>query len=170
MTSDSWIWTELRDFFDTDDGSLPEIRITYTKPGAAAAGYALLRQLASRVVTIDPYCSTARGPISLDSVPNAAELVASGEAEPFHIVLAGITIRDTSLPDLGVFTFDDQLALDYRMGPNWNAGRLEALFEVIRQLLVLDQSASIRLEPGVDPDYEARFVRAFDSWRSYESA
>ena len=53
----------------------------------------------------------------LESVPNAAALVVLGEAEPIHFVLRDIDVGGVRLPDLGVFVFADQIALDYRMGP-----------------------------------------------------
>ena len=30
MSATSWLWDELHDLFDVDDGSLPEIRVDYT--------------------------------------------------------------------------------------------------------------------------------------------
>jgi hypothetical protein len=170
MTSDSWIWSELRDFFDTDDGSLPEVRVSYAKHDAAATGYSLLRALAKCVVSAEVYVSTMDGDVPLDAVPNAAELVAAGGADPFHVVLGGITIRGETIPDLGVLVFRDQLALDYRMGSAWNAPRLEAFLTLLGQLVELDTSASIEPWPVGRPGEAERFVRAFESWRSYESA
>src|SRR5262245_34025026 len=111
-----WLWNELRDLFDRDDGSLPEIRVDYVDPAAMVAGYALLRGRAARVVSENAYfwSKTHSAERPLDSVPNAAALVASGEAEAFHVVLAGIQSRNAAIPDLGLFVFPDQLALDYR--------------------------------------------------------
>jgi hypothetical protein len=41
----------------------------------------------------------------LDSVPNAAALVVSGDAEPFHFVLRDIDMSGVRLPDLGVWVW-----------------------------------------------------------------
>jgi hypothetical protein len=97
-------------------------------------------------------------------VSNAAALVASGEAEAFHVVFGGLHFRDTTIPDLGVFVFPDQLALDYRMGPAWGPKELEALFQLLDELTALDPRATLTLEEGVLPDVVARFQTARRRW------
>jgi len=163
-----WLWSELRDLFDTDDGSLPEVRVDYVDSAATVAGYALLRGRATRVVSENAYLwskvHSAERP--LDSVPNAAALVVSGEAEAFHVVFGGIRSRNVVIPDLGVFVCPDQLALDYRMGPAWGPGELEALFELLGELVALDPRASLSLEEGVLADVVARFQNAWRRWVS----
>jgi hypothetical protein len=162
------IWNELRDLFDTDDGSLPEIRIDYANPTAAVSGYALLRKRAARVVSENAYfwSKTNNVECPLDSVPNAAALVVSGEAEPFHVVFGGIQSGGVTIPDLGVFVFQDQLALDYRMGPAWGPKQLGALFELLGELTAFDPHASLSLEEGVRPDVASRFQSAWQRWVS----
>jgi hypothetical protein len=160
----SWLWTELHDLFDTDDGSLPEIRVNYVEREAMVAGYNLLRRRAARIVTEKPYfwSKVHNAERALDSVSNAATLVVSDEAEPFHVVLGGIQARNTTIPDLGVFVLPDQLALDYRMGPAWGASELEALFQVLLELRDLDPNATVSLEEDVVTEVSRRFESA---WR-----
>lgn len=161
-----WLWNELRDLFDTDDGSLPEVRVDYRDSSATVSGYALLRTRAARVVSEYPHfwSKTHDANRPLDSVSNAAALVVSGEAEAFHVVLGGIQTRSVTIPDLGVFVFPDQLTLDYRMGPAWGPKELEALFGLLGELASLDPDASLFLEEGVLPDFVARFQNAWRRW------
>ena len=42
----SWLWIQLHDLFDTDDGSLPEVRVNYAEEKTTVAGYKLLRERA----------------------------------------------------------------------------------------------------------------------------
>ena len=79
------------------------------------AGYALLRSRAAEMATANPsfWSITDDAERLVDSVPNAAALVVSGDAESFHVVLRGIRSGGVTIPDLGVFVFPDQLALDY---------------------------------------------------------
>jgi hypothetical protein len=149
----SWLWTELRDLFETDDCSLPEVRVDYTDPEATIRGYALLRKSAHRVL-----------PETLDSVSNAAALVVSREAEVFHAVFQGIQSQGVTLPDLGAFVFPDQLALDYRMGAEWGPAKVEAFFGLLSALAGFDPHTSLSLEEGVLPEVLARFHAA---WRRY---
>jgi hypothetical protein len=171
MQMASWLWAELRDQFEADDGSLPEIRVDYSDPQAMIRGYALLRKRAQRVGNrgampgASSFWSTSeKTDRPVDSVPNAAALVVSGEAEPFHVVFGGIQSHGITLPDLGVFVFRHQLALDYRMGAQWGPAKVEALFGLLSALASLDPRASLSLEEGIPHEVVARFQGA---WRRY---
>ena len=172
MRSKRWLWNELHDLFDTDDGSLPELRVNFRDPRATAAGYALLRRRAGRVVTENPrfWSNPLSAECELDSVPNAATLVVAGDAEPFHVLLGGIATPSTVIPDLGVFVFPNQLALDYRMGPDWGPSELDGLFELLVELTNLDTGASVSLEDGALPEVTARVQRAWQRWAEEPSA
>ena len=100
----------------------------------------------------------------MDPVSNAAALVVSGEAEAFHLVLGGLQSQAVTIPDLGVFVFPDQLALDYRVGPAWGPSEVEAFFRLLGELAALDQQASLSLEEGVLADVVARFQNAWRRW------
>jgi len=164
-----WLWDDLRDLFDTDDGSLPEIRVDYSDSSATVAGYALLRGRAARVVSerASLWSNTQSTNLPVDSVPNAAALVVSGEAASFHVVLGGIQSQGVTIPDLGVFVFSDQLALDYRMGPDWGARELGALFALLAELAALDPQASVS---HWDTDAADRFKAAWRRWAAAPAA
>jgi hypothetical protein len=166
MKVSPWLWNELRDLYGTDDGSLPEVRVDYMDSAATVSGFALLRERAVRVVSENAcyWSNTHDAERPLDSVTNPAALVVAGEAESFHVVLGGIQSESVTIPDLGVFVFPDQLALDYRMGPAWGAKELEALFGLLGQLVALDPRATLSLEEGVPADVVARFQSAWRRW------
>jgi hypothetical protein len=100
----------------------------------------------------------------LDSVPNAAAMVVSGEAEAFHVVFGGIQSGSVAIPDIGVFVFPDQLCLDYRMGTAWGPHELEALFALLAELTALDPQASLSLEEGVLAEVADRFHQVWHRW------
>lgn len=172
MKSESWLWSELHFFFDTDDGSLPEIRINYNDTKATVAGYVLLRERAAQNVTVSPYfwSKIDNAEHLVDSVPNAAALVVAGEADPFHVVFGGIQSGGTTIPDIGVFVFPNQIALDYRMGLAWGPKEVEALFELIAVLSALDPQATLSLEYFVLPEIEARFQQAWQRWSAEQTS
>ena len=163
MSATPWLWNEIHDFFDTDDGSLPEICVDYADKQAAALGYAHLRKLAVTIWPESPCFCAIPGDEErpLDSVPNLAALVVSGQAHAFHVVFSGIQLRGVTIPDIGVFVFPKQLALDYRMGAAWGAAEVEALFALLSQLIVLDPHASLSLEDGILPELAVRFQAAW---------
>jgi hypothetical protein len=123
-----WLWTELCDLFETDDGSLPRVLLNSRNRQVVANAYVALRALGQDVTYQGAsYWSVSQSQARpLDSVPNAAELVLSGEAEPFHFVLRGITMDGTVVPDLGVFVFDEGLDFGYRVGGAGSPGILWA--------------------------------------------
>lgn len=59
--NDRSLWDELRDLFETDDGSLPEIRVTYREGTVIAAGYALRLTMISEALQRMAGANTSRG-------------------------------------------------------------------------------------------------------------
>jgi len=107
------LWNQVRACFDTNDGSLPGIEIGQLSAPGVAAVYTMLRAR-SRIVGDPPefwsLSDDAARPI--DSVPNAATLVATGQAEAFHHCVDGLVVGGVELPTLGVFVFCDLIELD----------------------------------------------------------
>jgi hypothetical protein len=166
MNVTTWLWRSLHDLFETNDGSLPEICVKYGDPNAVACGYAILRKRAETVVSERACFWSVHGQEerSIDSVENPAALVLSGEANPFHVVFGGIGSQDATIPDLGVYVFQEELALDYRMGSEWGSDELCALFELLGELTSLDPHSSLSLEDGVLPEVASRFQDCWSRW------
>ena len=105
----------LLSYFGPDDGSLPEIEVTFSDSSRMPLAFQHLYDRGAQNVTANGgYLwlkeSQTEAPFS---GPESACLVVSGEAEAFHIVLGGIAGSDQTIPDLGVFVFPDTLAFDY---------------------------------------------------------
>jgi hypothetical protein len=160
------LWHTFHSIFDTDDGSLPEIDIAHISPAGLAAMWMYLRAAAAGYAGDGWFWhhDTERE-TPLDSVPNAAALVVTGEAEIFHTVLHGISFFGAVIPELGVFVFQDSISLDYRMGHGWNAASLTALFELLRQLQRIDPDAHISLsQTWFHPKWRVQFSAAFAAY------
>jgi hypothetical protein len=101
----------------------------------------------------------------LNSVENAAELVLSGEAEPFTSCRGKIVVDGTTLPDLGIFVFDGGIDFDYRMGTDWQQPQLLAFFRLRHTLANLDPK-NPKPVPALDdhvlPEIAARFRRCWE--------
>ena len=167
----SWLWNDLHEMFDEDDGSLPEIRVQYSNTSAPVEGFQLIQHLSetnrrAHNAPSEPtfWSVPEQEERRVDSVPNAAALVVSGDAEPFHLVFSGIEIDGTSIPDLGVYVFPDELALNYRMGPEWGPEQVNALFSLLHELTQIDRGARLTLEDGVVPEWIHRFEGAWSQW------
>ena len=162
------LWNAIRGCFETDDGSLPSIEINGLSASDVALVYKNLRER-SRLWDKDAVFwdveRECQAPV--DSVENAAVLVAQGRAESFHICLADLMVNSVALPDIGVFVFSDGIELDYRMGPDWTRARVLAFFELLCQLVNLAPSAVVepaRQEGPPNPDAFRRF------WSTLQSA
>jgi hypothetical protein len=172
MRTESWLWDLLHDLFETDDGSLPEIRVNYCDAGAVVAGYELLRNRASEFEgsefgTIE---LKDRGARELRLVDRPASLVVSQAAEPFHSVFSGLSVDGTLLPDLGVFVFADQITIDYRMGAEWGPTQVEALFFLLEELRFPDPRSVLSLEEGVLERVARRFRNAWGRYAHEHAA
>jgi len=162
------LWEEVRHSFDTDDGSLPGIYVTPLSPAGMSDVYAMLRRR-SRLVGDEPpvfwSCTRAQS-VEVDSVPDAAALVAAGEAEPFHHCVGGLLAGGVELPVIGVFVWGNAVELDYRMGPEWGPAQVAGFFELLRDCCVLDPAASVVPADCEGPPYPKQFSRA---WASYSN-
>lgn len=161
------LWDKLHDMFDTDDGSLPEIYLVNLSGDSVANIWTYLVKSASGLNPDASFWHRAKGSdIPIDEVPNAAQLVVQGEAESFHVVVHGISVGGTVIPDLGVFVFPDAIYFDYRMGREWGAEELNSLFALLHQLLSMDQNGIVTLPPEYSADFRQRFASAFAEYRN----
>jgi hypothetical protein len=135
MNMSESVWELLHEHFETDDGSLPDIYIRNVSSEGVVRIWNSLREHSSGIAGEATlwHDGEARR-LNVNSVENAADLVISGAAEPFHVVLRGVSFEGTSIPDLGVFVFLDEVDLDYRMGPEWSRSGVEALLRLLIML------------------------------------
>jgi hypothetical protein len=162
------LWQQVSECFDTDDGSLPGIEVAKLSPDGVAAVYTMLRQR-SRLATESPefWSRTLEASLPVDSVPNAAALVAAGQADAFHHCIAGVVAAGVELPVLGVFVWPDRIELDYRMGREWGPTQVAGFFELLWDCCALDSAAGVVPAETEGPPYPDRFARA---WASYISS
>lgn len=132
-------------YFSKDDGSLPEIEVTYREAALAAKAFAHLYEQGARNVTAAGGYLWMRATQSEKpfSGPSDALLITEGLADPFHVVLGGIRGTDQVIPDLGVFVSTDSLRLDYRMSSEWGQTEIESFLELLRKLCNLGGTISV---------------------------
>ena len=149
----------LLEYFEVDDGSLPEITVTFPSPAHVVRAFAHLFACGAANVTADGgllWLTASESEAPFGGADDAA-LVTSGAAEPFHVVLAGVTCSGASIPDLGVFVDPDRLTLDYQMGSAWGEPEIQALLGLLRQLRELDGVVTV---PWWGPNGERDFLLA----------
>ncbi|QEO78839.1 hypothetical protein [Pseudomonas brassicacearum] len=152
----------LSEYFATDDGSLPEIVVTYSDSSLAPKAFQYLFDRGAKNVTVDGgylwiNASQSEKPFS---GPQDAMLVCSGAAEAFHVVLTGLHGCHSQIPDLGVYVFPDSLTLDYRMGAQWGRDQIHSFLDLLRHLKHLGGVVSI---PWWGDEGEREFLAALES-------
>jgi hypothetical protein len=141
------LWDELHQLFDTDDGSLPEVVLQGLQPQSLQSSFDLLRELASPLDDQSLWHEEKRAQIPVADVPDAPMLVAEYRIPPFHLRFSGVTLEAISLPVLGAFFFQNILALDYRMGGEWNPHVLGAFVRLLGRLKTLAPEARLASVP-----------------------
>ena len=128
---------KLFDIFQEDDGSLPDIELDNLSGDEVILGYEIIRNSSTHISSKD---STYWSIVKEKDIPilftdNPATKVISDDAEPFHLCFGGIkSPTGKTIPDLGLFVFQNSLALDYKMGEDWNKDAIDGLFELLISL------------------------------------
>ena len=127
----------LRRYFDTDDGSLPEVEIAFDSPKKVARAFRFLFSCGAVDVTAYGGCKLWNVREDRDipfSGPEDARLLLTGDVHQFHIVLGGMSRGRHTIPDLGVSVYPEGLTIDYRMGAGWGDTQIESLVLLLREL------------------------------------
>jgi hypothetical protein len=161
------LWEEVGVCFDTDDGSLPDIEVENLSPAGVSAVYIMIRRRSRLHGGSPEFWSRSRNESMLvDSVSDAAGLVAAGEAEGFHHCVEGLVAGGVELPILGVTVWPDCVVLDYQMGREWGSAQVAGFFELLRDCCSLDSTAVVMPARYDGPPYSDRFLRAWSSYKA----
>lgn len=152
-----WLWNEIHDMFDKDDGELPEICICNLSPQEVVNGYSLIRQAGCAAGGPRFFNLEAGEEMELDQVANAAELVARRKAHPFHFMVRNLRFADGCLSEIGVFILDNAIALDYEKSPLWGEIQIETFMLLIKHIVDSSENAHIQLEETIRPEDKVRF-------------
>ena len=132
-------------YFESDDGSLPEIEVAFKSSASLHAAFAYLFEIGAENVAINGSYLWLRR--DLREMPftgsRDAELVTAGLADSFHVVLDGINVDNLTIPALGVFVDPEGLVIDYRMGPHWSRSSIGALLNLLKHLIKLGGSVNV---------------------------
>jgi hypothetical protein len=138
-----------------DDGSLPDINFNFACASVAADAYALIQSRATTLTSVGSYywSKTLEAEVPIAFGQNPAVAFLNGESEPFHVVFGGLSAESgAKIPDLGFFVLGtDFVALDYRMGPEWDVAAVEGLFDLMRGLSNLAECRVTHTENISDP-------------------
>lgn len=166
-----WLWSRVHDLFEVapeEDGTWSEdIDISYRNPASVPRAFELMR----RVGTLDHGNATPTfrsvatdSEHSLDSVPNAADLVVAGEVNHIYLFFSEVRSGGLTLPRIGIFFWPDGISLDYEPMAGWSGNSLDAFFQLIHRLMSLDADPSMPLEGCSMPDVQKRIRDIYPAW------
>jgi hypothetical protein len=168
MTRTTMIAPELRAAFATNDGSLPDINFDFKGAPVVADAYALIQSRATALASKNPCYWEKREQVDCEIHfgDNPALRVLNGEANPFHVVFGGLkSAAGHEMPELGVFVLGpDFIALDYRMGPEWNDAAIAGLLELMVDLAKLGSHTEVAHEGN---DFDPTGAILIDSLRRW---
>jgi len=146
-------------YFEIDDGSLPEVEVTFDDRSRLAMAFRHFHDCGGVDVTLGQKLvwSTRTHCERAYAGPADAALVASGELDPFHVVLRGVRGDSHPIPDLGVFVFSTSLTIDYRMGAEWGSHEVTSFVRLLRQLAKLGGTMAV---PWWGAEGESDFAEA----------
>lgn len=147
------VWREIGWLFDTDDGSLPEVSLNDLPLRATQQVFDVLASRSSEIRGEFWHIAEAKS-FKVREHLNAPTLVEEGIVEVFHVVFCDVRNLGQRMPDLGAFFFQDSVALDYRMGIEWNAVVLDAFLDLLRELTSPFPDVLIEIEYGTPSENE----------------
>ena len=166
-----WL-AEALPIFSRDDGSLPEVEFDVSNAQDIRAAYLFLQSCACRIESRKKaacYWSKSKGvlvPIGLGDDPVPALM--SGDTDPLHIVFGGIrSPSGQAVPALGIFVFCDALAIDYRMGSDWDSSAILGLFEILDRIAEITGASKFAHRDNDNENDEGdRLLRLWTRWRT----
>lgn len=164
---------KVREILHTNDGSLPDINFDFGQKPVAGDAYAMIQRRATHLAMENPYYWSKNrreeSPIRFGDNPAIAFL--EGDAEVFHVIFGGLRSNGGApVPDLGFFVLDQSfIALDYRMGPEWDAPAIIGLFEIMRDLKSLSDVVHISHNGNVFESEEGILLTEFKNWLYHQN-
>ncbi len=163
------LWSLVHSCFDEDDGSFPSFEIDCLDVQSISDLYLLLRTK-SKMLTNNPTFWDVEQKIikTLDAVENAATLVALFKAEPFYFCVENLIVDNITLPCLGIYVFQESVAIDYKMGSDWNSDTVYGLFLFLKKIVTKYKGSKISPSESEGPPNPEIFMEAFKKFYSSE--
>jgi len=159
------LWQSVRRCFEENDGSLPTIELKNLSPPELGSRYAAILDSGSVPADATFWDNIDETERRLKDVDNAASLVANRQAAPFHFTIDDVRANDAAIPTLGIHVFQDMLAVDYRMGPEWSPDGVFAFFLWLEALLERTQSGELAPSTSEGPLEPEAFLSA---WKLFQ--
>lgn len=137
------IWNQLHHLFDEDDGSLPDIFVEGISPEELVEIYTWVLSLTKPSGEPCLWSLEEKRDIKIADISNPAQYYIQGKGESFRHGLEVFSFNGVRIPQLSICIGESGVEFDYRMGKDWEAKELMALFEFLRGIKRIAPSANI---------------------------
>jgi hypothetical protein len=145
-------WNAVKDLFEENDGSLPDIFIENLTHGEMEDIYSWLLSFAEVCDNTVIYSIKEDKNVPIEYYNNPVRAFNVGEVEAFRHGLKEFIINNTVIPQLTLFIGQNEIEFDYRMGKEWGAEQVEALFEFLA--LIKDRAPSAQITQAYEGLYD----------------
>lgn len=161
------LWNELNHLFQNehDDGTLPDIFVENISPEKSVEIYIWVMSLTKPYGNPTLWSLEEERDIEIAKISNPALHFIQGRSEGFRHGLEEFEFSGVKIPQLSIALNEDGLEFDYRMGRDWGANELEALFEFLFRIKRLAPSAEIT--QAHEGGYDKRNVEFSDMFDAY---
>lgn len=162
------LWKLIRDNFEEDDGSLPTFELNDLDRSTISKLYKNFVSGAT-VISKDPtfWDTKKKCNRNLNDVENAASLVVLGVAEPFYFCIKNFPLGEVKIPYMGIFIFQQTIAIDYQMGSYWTPEKVLALFFWCKAIIDSVEGSSLQPSESEGPPDPKAFMKAWEEFNSF---
>ncbi len=152
------IWQQVKFYFDSNDGSLPEFRISNLKKNEIREIFKYLLELGDNVG--DEQCVWFdQKYVKCNSFESSDKLFDALLAVSQHVLIKNITLENTELPPVGVFILENEMELDYRMGEGWDLNSFFTLIELFKKIKSLAPSCSVSMPFDGEAPFQEKDIK-----------
>lgn len=162
------IWGAVKEYFEEDDGSLPDIFIVNLTHKEEEDIFNWILSITEPFDNSEIYSIREDKNFPLKYYKNPVSAVITGEVYPFRLGLNKFIIKNVTIPQLTILISINEIEFDYRMGKQWGPEQVEALFEFLA--LIKDKAPSARIiqayEGGLYNRPNIEFTTTFEDYYS----
>ncbi|MBU0944616.1 MAG: hypothetical protein KJ804_17925 [Proteobacteria bacterium] len=136
-------WTKLRELFDTDDESIPDIFIAGLSGDQVCTIYSWVMSQAAVYDEPTLWHNGQGKDLPIKSVDHPADAVVSGDVSQFHHGLTDFRIGSVELLGLTIGVYPDQISFDYQTGEDWDVPQVAAFLQFLAGVARLAPAAHI---------------------------
>ena len=164
------LWQQVRELFEIDDGSLPDIFVENLSQTEIVAIYEWVMSQCSVFGNPVAWSITDKRDIAIKDISRPAQAFVEGNIEMFRHGLAGLSYDGHKLPELTICVEPEGISFDYRKGSAWNEHVLHALFQLLSEIKRIAPHAAInQAEEGSSNKPSQAFRSAFESFAAFNS-